>query len=75
MPAAALAKPPTTAAITAAREHAGLTKTQAGALLHTNYRTWQQWEVGERKMHPAFWELFLLKASGQGSRKGFPLKS
>jgi hypothetical protein len=26
-------------------------------------RSWQQWERGDRKMHPAFWELVSLKAS------------
>lgn len=31
-------------------------------LLHTSIRTWQQWETGDRRMHPSFWELFLLKA-------------
>lgn len=30
--------------------------------LHTTIRTWQQWETGERRMHPAFWELFERKA-------------
>ncbi|MDR2186889.1 MAG: hypothetical protein LBE62_02425 [Azonexus sp.] len=47
--------------ICAVREAAGLTKTEAAALLHTTYRTWQQWESGDRKMHPAFWELFQIK--------------
>jgi DNA-binding transcriptional regulator YiaG len=48
--------------IKAARQAAGLTQTQAGALVHTTVRVWQQWEAGDRAMHPAFWELFLLKA-------------
>lgn len=58
------ATPPTTGEITAVRQCAGLTKTQAGALLHASYRTWQQWESGDRKMHPAFWELFKIKTGG-----------
>jgi DNA-binding transcriptional regulator YiaG len=29
--------------------------------LHTSRRTWQQWEYGERSMHPAFWELVKIK--------------
>ena len=29
--------------------------------LHTSRRAWQQWERGERSMHPAFWELAQLK--------------
>ncbi|MBB2915869.1 helix-turn-helix domain-containing protein [Cupriavidus alkaliphilus] len=52
---------PTPEKIRAARERAGLTQTQAGALLHVNLRSWQKWEGGERAMHLAFWELFLLK--------------
>ena len=24
-------------------------------------RGWQQWEAGDRRMHPAFWELFRIK--------------
>lgn len=49
---------PEPAEILAARTRAGLTQTQAGELLHTNCRVWQQWEAGERRMHAAFWELF-----------------
>lgn len=56
---------PTPEEIRAARQAAGLTQTQAGALLHTTVRTWQQWEAGDRKMHPAFWELFRLKTAAK----------
>lgn len=31
-------------------------------MLHTTVRVWQQWEAGDRRMHPAFWELFMIKA-------------
>ncbi len=48
--------------IKAARESAELTQTAAASLLHTTCRTWQQWEAGDRRMHPAFWELFQLKS-------------
>ena len=30
-------------------------------LLHTSRRAWQQWERGDRRMHPAFWELARIK--------------
>jgi DNA-binding transcriptional regulator YiaG len=53
---------PSPAAIREAREQADLTQTEAAALVHTTCRTWQQWEAGDRKMHPAFWELFQIKA-------------
>lgn len=29
--------------------------------LMTGLRSWQQWERGERAMHPAFWELVNIK--------------
>lgn len=50
-------------AIRAARAAAGLTQTQAAALIYCTLRGWQDWEAGKRAMHPAFFELFLLKAS------------
>lgn len=40
------------------REFAGLTQTHAAQLVHSSLRAWQAWEAGERKMHPAIWELF-----------------
>ena len=49
---------PLPSAIRAARLRAGLTQSQAGALVHTTWRVWQQWERGKRKMHPAFFDLF-----------------
>jgi len=52
---------PTPEEIRAARETAGLSQTAAGALVHTTCRTWQQWEAGDRRMHPAFFELFSIK--------------
>jgi len=53
---------PTPTEIRAAREAAGLTQTQAAALLHSALRAWQRWEAGDRAMHPAFWELFEIKS-------------
>jgi DNA (cytosine-5)-methyltransferase 1 len=52
---------PAPEAIRAAREAAGLSQSAAAALVHTNLRTWQKWEGAERRMHPAFWELFRSK--------------
>lgn len=51
-------------AIRAARAAAGLTQAQAGALIYSTMRTWQDWEAGARRMHPALFELFLLKSRG-----------
>lgn len=55
------ARNPSPAEVREAREGAGLTQTQAAELVHVSLRNWQQWEGAERKMHPAFWELFRLK--------------
>lgn len=49
---------PRPAEILAARVRAGLTQTEAANLLYTTCRVWQQWEAGDRRMHPAFWDLF-----------------
>lgn len=58
---------PTPAEVLAARSAVGLSQTAAGALVHTTCRTWQQWEAGDRRMHPAFWELFLLKSRSKSA--------
>lgn len=45
------------------RKGMGITQAQreCAELLHTSLRSWQQWERGERKMHPAFFELIKIK--------------
>lgn len=48
-------------AIRETRQHAGLTLARASRLLHVHIDTFAKWESGARPMHPAFWELFLLK--------------
>lgn len=55
--------PPTPEAIKSAREAAGLTQTQAGAVLYCAERTWQDWERGRRVMMPALFERFVDVAS------------
>lgn len=55
------ARNPTPDEVRAAREAAGLSQTAAAELIHCTLRGWQEWEAGNRRMHPAFWELFLLK--------------
>lgn len=47
--------------VTRTRINQGLSVSQACVLVHTTPRTWQQWERGDRRMHPAFWELFSIK--------------
>lgn len=60
---------PTPAQVRAAREAVqarlacGITDAQdwCADKLHTSRRAFQQWETGDRRMHPAFWELFRIK--------------
>jgi len=54
-------KSPLPAEIRSARDAAGLTQTQAAALIHGTMRAWQEYEAGNRKLHPGLWELFLRK--------------
>ena len=42
-------------------ESAQLSQTDAAVLVHASLGAWQKWEQGDRRMHPAFWELFQLK--------------
>ncbi len=56
-----MSETPEPAEIRAAREAARLSQTAAATLVHSGLRTWQQWEAGDRRMHPGLWELFRLK--------------
>lgn len=59
-----LIKSPTPEQIKQGRAAAKLTQAQAAEKVNSTLRAWQHWERGDRVMHPAFWELFLIK-SGQ----------
>lgn len=52
---------PAPAQIKEARVTAGLSQSEAAALIFSKLRTWQDWEAGKAKMHPGLWELFQLK--------------
>lgn len=52
---------PTPAQVKKAREAAGQTQAEAAKMVHVDLRSWQKWEAGDRKMHPAFWDLYQLK--------------
>jgi len=54
-------KSPTKEEVVAARKLVGITQAHAATLVHSALRSWQQWEAGHRKMHPAIWELFQIK--------------
>lgn len=53
---------PEPAEIQEARLAFGYTQTEAGALVYCTLRAWQDWESGERRMHPATWDLFRMRA-------------
>lgn len=46
-----------------ASQSIGITAAQdwCAQALHTSRRSFQQWESGDRTMHPAFWELLGIK--------------
>jgi DNA-binding transcriptional regulator YiaG len=44
------------------RARGELTQREAAELIYASEGAWQNWEQGQRPMHPAFFELFLLKA-------------
>jgi len=51
---------PTPDEIKEAREAAGLTQKQAAnKIFSDSYRSWQDYERGQRRMHPAIWWCFL----------------
>jgi hypothetical protein len=61
---------PTPEEVKAARIAAGLTQKEAGELVASHgWKTWQRYEYGNRKMHPATWELFLLKTKDMRRNK------
>lgn len=57
---------PTPSQIRAARLAVGLTQVAAGALVYHARRAWQDWELGQRPMDQAVFELFLVK-TGQAT--------
>lgn len=52
------ARNPKPAEIRKLRESAGLTQTDAGALIHASMRAWQDYEGGQRRLHPGLHDLF-----------------
>lgn len=46
-----------------AREKSGLTQTEAAEEIYCSLGAWQKWELGKRQMHPAFFELFMIKTT------------
>lgn len=55
--------PPKPGDIKAQRLAHGHTQAQAAELVYMPARTWQKWEAGDNRMHPAAWELYRLKCA------------
>ena len=50
-----------------------LTQAKASALIYTSQVRWSDYENGKSRMHPAVWELFLIKSNNdilRGSHSG-----
>jgi hypothetical protein len=52
------ARNPTKEEIRAAREAAGLTRREAGALIYRSPEGWEKWELGTARMDPVLWRDF-----------------
>jgi len=55
---------PTPEQIRVARYGAHHTQLEAGAMIFASMRSWQDYESGARRMHPAIWAWYLV-ATGQ----------
>lgn len=58
---------PTPEQVRETRFKAGLSASKAAALIYRSTRNWQQWELGERAMDPALYELFCIKVKNEQS--------
>ncbi|EQD35296.1 hypothetical protein B1A_18361 [mine drainage metagenome] len=61
---------PSPATLKTLRRKAGLTQVQAAALCLSAPRSWQDWESGRRRMHPAIFRVFEEACTGLGGRVG-----
>jgi DNA (cytosine-5)-methyltransferase 1 len=39
-----------------------MTQSEAARAVGGTMRAWQEWEAGNRRMHPGLWELFQIKS-------------
>lgn len=58
---------PSAADIRDARLSAGLTQTQAAALIGYSLRAWQNWESGKVKIRPLIWQAWLSRLGKSSS--------
>jgi DNA-binding transcriptional regulator YiaG len=60
---------PSPEAIRKARKTAGLTQREAAEKCYSALRSWQDWEYGQRRMHPAVWQVFLGATRATGATR------
>lgn len=58
-------RPPTADEVKAAREKAGHTQAEAGAMVYMTDRAWRHWELGRRDMPLGLFELYCIKTAGR----------
>lgn len=61
-PTSTKAEPPAPEEIREARARAGLTQSQAAALVDRKLSIWQKWEGGRAPMPPLLWSVFRSRA-------------
>jgi predicted Zn-ribbon and HTH transcriptional regulator len=63
------------AGFTLRKQRKPLSAREAAELIHCTTNAWQKWEAtgtNAREMHPAFWELFCIKARLNCARCNYP---
>lgn len=66
---------PSSTEVGQARAKAGLTQTEAGAVVGLTLRSWQMYEAGQRNMSEHAFELFLLKTNQHPTQSLIPKSS
>ena len=56
---------PTPDQVRDARVALNMTRHDAARIIYCTERSWQSWEIGDRPMHAAFWELFNIKSKNK----------
>lgn len=63
---------PTPEQVAEARKAAGMTQSEAAQAVRGTMRAWQEWEAGNRRMHPGLWELFRIKLASRKTVSAAP---
>jgi len=49
-----------------------MTQSEAAQAVRGTMRAWQEWEAGNRRMHPGLWELFRIKLASRKTVSATP---